>query len=243
MAHYGMLRDYRFTEDVDDIRGADLYAADGKIGTVKDVIFDHDTGDIQYLVADLGHDRRVLIDSRHVFRATTDEDSFETDLPAAEISRLPRFDEQSLESEHEWERHRGENRKLWKEREDRYRDEYKREWEEDPVMHMKDSERAITPDMGPAEGNEQPVITAADVFPRRIVDKFAQRGPMTVPSTNEAAEDVTLRPARPLSDEEDAASGIWERSERLRRFQNSMRSQMAQIRQVCAVCGINRRVA
>lgn len=243
MAHYGMLRDYAFAEDVDDIRGADLYAADGKIGTVKDVIFDHDSGDIRYLVADLGHDRRVLIDAGHVFRSTADEDSFETDLTAGEASRLPLFDDQSLEREQEWERHHGENRKVWQEREDRYREEYKRGWEEDPVMHMKGSERTITPDMGPASGNQERIVTGADLTPHRIVDKFAQAGPMTVPSSNEGHDDLTLRPTgdetihQPLPD-------TWQRSERLRSFQNSVRSRIAQVREACPVCcGATRRVA
>ena len=244
MAHYGMLRDYAFAEDVDDIRGADLYAADGKIGTVKDVIFDHENGDIRYLVADLGHDRRVLIDSGHVFRSSADEDSFETDLTSAEASRLPSFDEKTFEAEHEWERHHGENRKVWKEREDRYQEEYKRQWEEDPVMHMKGSDRMITPDLGPATGSEERIVTGADLTPRRIVDKFAQSGPMTVPSTNEGRDDLTLRPAGTASHAEQAAAGAWARSERLRGFQNSVRSQMPRLQQACGVCcGTTRRVA
>src|SRR4051812_682316 len=119
MAHFGMLRDHAFAGDVDDIRGADLYAADGKIGTVKDVVFDHDGGDIRYLVGDLGHDRLVLIDSRHVFRSIHDDDSFETDLTTAEASGLPRFDEKSLESEKDWNRHHEDHSRVWKEREDR----------------------------------------------------------------------------------------------------------------------------
>ena len=244
MAHYGMLRDYGFAEDIDDIRGADLYAADGKIGTVKDVIFDHESGDIRYLVADVGHDRRVLIDSGHVFRATADEDSFETDLNAAEVARLPRFDDKALESEHEWERHHGENRKLWKEREDRFEQEFKQKWEDDAVMHMKDSPNIITPAGDTAEGSGERVVTGADLTPRRIVDKFAQSGPMTVPSTNQGRDDLTLRPAGATSAAENAAWGTWTRSERLRGFQHSMRSQMPQLQQACGVCcGTTRRVA
>lgn len=244
MAHYGMLRDYAFAEDVDDIRGADLYAADGKIGTVKDVIFDHETGDIRYLVADLGHDRRVLVDSGHVFRSATDEDSFETDLTAAEAARLPKFDEKALESEHDWERHHGENRKVWKEREDRYEAEYKRKWEEDPVMHMKGSERMITPDIGPAEGSGERTITGADLTPRRIADKFNQMGPMTNVSTNLSGQDLTLRPAGTASHAENAAFNTWQRSDRFRNFQTSVRNRMPELRTACCFCpGGSRRVA
>ncbi len=49
MAHYGLLRDYRF-EDLgteDDIRGANIYGRDDeKLGKIDDVIFDHSTGSI-----------------------------------------------------------------------------------------------------------------------------------------------------------------------------------------------------
>jgi len=244
MAHYGMLRDYAFAEDVDDIRGSDLYAADGKIGTIKDVIFDHEAGDIRYLVADLGHDRRVLIDSGHVFRSTADDDSFETDLTAAEASRLPAFDEKSLEAEHDWERNHADNRKIWKEREENYEREYKRAWEEDPVMHMKGSERMITPDLGAAEGAGERTITGADLTPRRIADKFAQTGPITTGTTNEVARDLTLRPAGTASNAENAAFGTWARSERFRSFQSSLRQRMPELRQTCCFCpGGTRRVA
>lgn len=244
MAHYGMLRDYAFAGDIDDIRGADLYAADGKIGTVKDVIFDHDNGDIRYLVADLGHDRRVLIDSGHVFRSTADEDSFETDLTAGEASRLPRFDETALEAEHDWERHHEENRKLWKEREEAYEKEYKRAWDEDPVMHQKGSANIITPEVVPAEGSGERTISGADLTPHRIADKFNQMGPMTNVSTNLSGQDVTLRPAGTASHAEGAAFNTWTRSDRLRNFQTSVRERMPELRKTCCFCpGGARRVA
>ena len=55
MAHYGMLRDYRFGSDVDDIRGASLYGInDEKLGKIDDVIFDHSSGTIRYAVVDSG---------------------------------------------------------------------------------------------------------------------------------------------------------------------------------------------
>jgi len=241
MAHYANLRDYAFADDVDDIRGADLYAADGKIGTVKDVIFNHETGDIRYLVADMGHDRMALIDSTHVFRPATDEDAFETDLTTAEASRLPSFDERALEQEHEWAKHNEENRRVWKEREDRYEEEYKRKWDDGPVMHMKGSERIITPPDVTSEGGER-TITGADLTPHRIVDKFAQRGPMTTATTNDSTEDLTLRPAKD-EDSEQVTSGNWERSQRLRTFQTSLRDRMPELRQRCGICSSTRRVA
>jgi uncharacterized protein YrrD len=48
MAHYGTLRDHRFDDDVDDIRGASLYGMDDeKLGKIDDVIFDHGSGAIR----------------------------------------------------------------------------------------------------------------------------------------------------------------------------------------------------
>jgi uncharacterized protein YrrD len=55
MAQYGMLRDYRFTDAAEDIRGARLYGLnDEKLGKIDDVIFDHSTGSIGYVVVDTG---------------------------------------------------------------------------------------------------------------------------------------------------------------------------------------------
>jgi uncharacterized protein YrrD len=57
MSHCGRLRDYRF-EDLnteDDIRGAAVYGRnDEKLGKIDDVIFDHSTGSIKYVVVDAG---------------------------------------------------------------------------------------------------------------------------------------------------------------------------------------------
>src|SRR5919108_3379717 len=106
MAHYATLDEYHFTADVDDIRGANLYSSDNKkIGKVKDVIFDHATGEIRYLVVDIGHDRKVLVPSNHLYRSVVDEEDFETDISAAEIDRLPRLDEKMLKDEKKWRGH------------------------------------------------------------------------------------------------------------------------------------------
>jgi uncharacterized protein YrrD len=55
MAQHGMLREYRFTEASEDIRGSKLYGGnDEKLGKIDDVIFDHNTGFIRYVVVDTG---------------------------------------------------------------------------------------------------------------------------------------------------------------------------------------------
>ena len=62
MAHYGTLRDFRFSEtDVDDVRGSSVYGTDDdKLGKIDDVIFDHSTGDIRYAVIDTEMTRSEL---------------------------------------------------------------------------------------------------------------------------------------------------------------------------------------
>jgi uncharacterized protein YrrD len=55
MAHQGTLRDYRFSNAAEDIRGAKLYGLnDEKLGPIDDVIFDHSTGLIRYVLVDTG---------------------------------------------------------------------------------------------------------------------------------------------------------------------------------------------
>jgi uncharacterized protein YrrD len=55
MSHYGVLGNYRFQEAADDIRGTHLYGLqDQKLGKIEDVIFDHTTGNVRYVVVDTG---------------------------------------------------------------------------------------------------------------------------------------------------------------------------------------------
>ena len=54
MPHYGILREFNL-EDVDDVRGADVYGVnDEELGTIDDVIFDHSNGEIRYVVLKTG---------------------------------------------------------------------------------------------------------------------------------------------------------------------------------------------
>jgi hypothetical protein len=55
MAQCGILRDYRFTNAAEDIRGSKVYGLnDEKLGKIDDVIFDHASGSIRYVVVDTG---------------------------------------------------------------------------------------------------------------------------------------------------------------------------------------------
>jgi hypothetical protein len=197
MAHYGMLRDYQFTADIDDVRGAKLYGADQKeLSKVKDVIFDHDQGTIRYLVADIGKGRRVLVPADHVYRAVVNQDDFETDLTRSEAERLPAFNERTLAEEKKWREHEQEHRRAWRDHEEHLEKEFKAHWEESPVTHRKDSSHTITPDtdeMPPAAAGSDYQVLASNIFPRRLAGKFPGiSGPMTVPGS---MVNVTERPA------------------------------------------------
>ena len=55
MSHYGVLGDYRFKEVAEDIRGTTLYGVgDEKLGKIDDVILDHSSGNVKYVVDDTG---------------------------------------------------------------------------------------------------------------------------------------------------------------------------------------------
>lgn len=246
MAHYGTLRDYQFSEDVDDIRGADLYTAGGgKIGTVKDVIFDHDNGAIRYVVADLGHDRRVLIASDQLFRSITDEDSFETNLTPEQAATLPVYDEKMLESEKDWKKHEEEHRKRWHELEEKFQAEYKEKWHDAPVQHRHGSDRNITPEIpaNEAAGGGERIVTGADLTPHRIAGKFPGISPMVVPGSPNASE-PTLRPAGTTERAENAAWGNVAPGPRWSAFQEHLRGSLPELRRTCSMCpGGTRKVA
>ena len=96
-AHMGMLRDYRFSDDVDDIRGAALYGTDDdKLGKIDDVIFDHDTGTIQYAVVDTGgwlSSKKFLVpaDRIHPYAKNTEDFAIDATKALADGSfALPR---------------------------------------------------------------------------------------------------------------------------------------------------------
>ncbi len=238
MAHYAMLNEYHFSADVDDIRGANLYAAnDQKVGKVADVIFDHETGAIRYLVADLGHDRKVLVPSNHVYRSVVDEKDFDTDISAAEMGGLPRFDENLLKDDKKWREHEQEHSRAWKDQEERLVAEYKQKWHESPVQHRQGSDRDITPDeessgsgTGAAGRRE---VTAADLFPRSIAGKFPDTEPMVVPG-NPNVGDTTLRPVGETGEE--SRFGAAPPSPRWRSFEETVRHNLQSIRGQCPVC-------
>ena len=55
MSHYGLLGTHPLIEATEDVRGAALYGqGDEKLGKIDDVIFDHSSGNVMYVVVDTG---------------------------------------------------------------------------------------------------------------------------------------------------------------------------------------------
>jgi sporulation protein YlmC with PRC-barrel domain len=227
MAHYGSLGEQPVSDDVHDVRGTTVRGRDGeKLGNVEDVIFDHDTMEIRYLVVDGGGRLEAgifLLPADSISADKTDDDGLVAGVTKEEIASAPRFDNKSLRSEDEWKK---------------YEQAFKKYWEEDPVMHLKGSDRIITPpdavppraaSTSPAGGvSEETPINAADLFPKRISDVFSDPAP--------GSGKVTLRPSS-VARAEEAASGVsllkprwWES------FENYLRLNKNDIQSGCLQC-------
>ena len=161
MAHYGALRDYRFSGDVDDIRGANLYGRDDdKLGTIKDVIFDHATGTIQYAVVDTGgwlNTKEFLVPADSIHSYDKDDDDFAIDATKQQIEALPKYDDDSVKNDTQW---------------NEYDRKYREAWGSGPVLHKEGSTHTITP-----EASELPAGTGSGIddeayTPERLAGKF-----------------------------------------------------------------------
>ena len=134
MANYGMLRNYRFTDAAEDIRGSKLYGLDDeKLGKIDDVIFDHSEGSIRYVVVDTGgwlSTKKFIVPADRLRPSTEHDDAFAVDLTKAQVENFPPYKETDLESDEQWSDYEG---------------KYRSKWEADPVMHRKETDRNITP--------------------------------------------------------------------------------------------------
>jgi hypothetical protein len=170
MTHFGTLRDFRFTnvdEVTDDIRGANVYGLDDKkLGKIDDVIFDHATGSIRYVVVDTGgwlSSKKFIVPPYQLSQSTQHEDDFQVHLTREQIESFPPYNEADVESDERWNDYEG---------------RYRSQWEEKPVMHRVATDRNITPttkqqiDAGSgtlagAESDSDDDATASDVTPMR----------------------------------------------------------------------------
>jgi len=151
MAQCGMLRDYRFTDAAEDIRGSKLYGLnDEKLGKIDDVIFDHSSGTIRYVVVDTGgwlSTKKFIVPAERLRASAEHKDDFAADLSKQQIESFPPYDEKNLESDEQWADYEG---------------RYRSKWEAKPVMHRAETDRNITPTTQQMSGNSPSERAAAD---------------------------------------------------------------------------------
>ncbi|HEV7218463.1 MAG: PRC-barrel domain-containing protein [Terriglobales bacterium] len=149
MAHYGTLRDNSLldsqTENADDIRGATVYGGGDKtLGKIDDVIFDHATGNIHYVVIDTGgwlSSKKFIVPPQQLRSSAAHKDDFEINLTKDQIQKFPPYDDSAVESEGKW-----------RDYESRYQDS----WVGGAVQHQEGSDHNVTPtatEMPPEPGS------------------------------------------------------------------------------------------
>jgi len=157
MANYGMLRNYRFTDAAEDIRGSKLYGLDDeKLGKIDDVIFDHSDGAIRYVVVDTGgwlSTKKFIVPADRLRPSTEHDDAFAVDLTKAQVENFPPYKETDLESDEQWSDYEG---------------NYRSKWEADPVMHRKETDRNITPTTQQMPGNSPSTMAAGSADVRTV---------------------------------------------------------------------------
>ncbi len=136
MSHYGLLRDYRFEDlnTTDDIRGAAIYGRnDEKLGKIDDVIFDHSTGSIKYVVVDTGgwfSTKKFLVPPHRLHASAEHDGDFAVNVDKQQIETFPPYNESDLHSDEKWKD---------------YEKKFDRAWHAGPVQHREGSDRDITP--------------------------------------------------------------------------------------------------
>jgi sporulation protein YlmC with PRC-barrel domain len=182
MAHVGTLRDFRFQDDIDDIRGSNIYNRnDDKLGSIDDIIFNHASGDIEYLVVDTGgwlSSHKFLIPADRV-TATDDNDRYFVDLTKDQIERFPEYNEKLHENDAEW---------------NDYENRYEESWTTTGgILHKEGSQNILTQDADEMEPVSSEV--RSDVTPTRIAPKFTDTAP--------TSDKTRLRPEGTASRAED----------------------------------------
>ncbi len=137
MAHFGTLQNYRFSDPQaasEDIRGAKVYGRnDEKLGKIDDVIFDHASGDIRYVVIDTGgwlSSKKFLVPPQQLRQTAKHSGDFAVDLDKKQIESFPPYEQSDVKSEEHWRD---------------YENRYQAAWVGGPVQHRKGSDHDITP--------------------------------------------------------------------------------------------------
>lgn len=223
MAHYGILGTTSLVESADDIRGSHLYGVnDEKLGKIDDVIFDHSTGDIQYVVVDTGwlKSKKFIVPARGLRASQKHKDDFEANLSKEQVESFPPYKESDLESESKWNDYEG---------------RYRAKWVSDPVMHRAETDRIVTPTTYQAEGNYSSERAEAEAHGQPIPVRSSSRRGASEADIN-AAETTTERAVAAGSDSvviDASAVGIGGRWDT---FQSRLRERRKQAVASCQTC-------
>jgi hypothetical protein len=225
MPHFGTLRVHNYsTAEGQDIRGANVYGLDDdKLGKIDDVIFDHTSGHITYIVIDTGGwltTKKFLVPANQLGESAKHDGDYVVDLTKKQVEKFPAYSEGDLESEENW---------------GLYEDRYRSAWSEGAVLHQKDSDRTVTPQPGEVIDRGVPVSESeqdqtADLEAAGPADDrvFPVAGNTVSPNPNSGAvgsrylsfEEQLQRRRGELTSECDTCSKVpakAERPERLRR--------------------------
>src|SRR5882724_2074073 len=204
MPHYGILRDHKVMEDVDDLRGADVYGVnDEKLGTIDDVIFDHSSGDIRYIVLKTGgllSRKKVMVPANRVEPYGNHDDKFYAELDKERMEMLPEFREETMKAQGDW---------------STYEKDYEKRWNDSAVMYNKNTGRIITApheeEVGPAIGSR-----SAPASGRRLDLKPEKMGKEDdLLGVASGTGKTTLRPKKPsIGGKEDVEMMLRDRERR-----------------------------
>jgi sporulation protein YlmC with PRC-barrel domain len=227
MTHNASVGTQVVPEDIRDIRGTSIRGADdSRLGDVSDVIVDHETMQIRYLVVDSQgwlDSQTFLLPAERIAGDKKDDANLAANVTREQIEHAPRYDNEAAKSGTEWRK---------------YQLAFQKYWDEEPVMHLKGSDRIITlPEetpstqgnsAGPTSQPEDRELNAADLFPERMTPVFSDPAP--------GSGKVTLRP-KSAARAEEAASGVsllkphwWES------FENYLRLNKDDIQAKCPQC-------
>jgi hypothetical protein len=228
MAHYGTLRNISIGNAAEDIRGSHLYGLnDEKLGKIDDVIFDHSTGNIRYVVVDTGgwlSSKKFLVPAENLRASAKHENDFEADLDKRQIETFPPYNESDLESDSKWAGYEG---------------RYRSKWVADPVMHRAETDRNITPTTLQASGNPGSEQAAAEAHGWDTGSKppvSARTGSARTGRDNMASSVVTDRAVPAGTDSvviSNSAVGIGGRWDT---FQSRLRERRKEAVAACSTC-------
>jgi hypothetical protein len=211
MAHLGILGEYRFSESEEagaDIRGASVYGLnDEKLGKIDDVIFDHASADIRYVVIDTGgwlSSRKFVVPSDRLRMSARHDDEFEVDLDKAHVEKFPPYNEEDIESSRRWADYEG---------------RYRSRWASGPVMHREATDRNITPTA--AQMTEKKGTTAT-ISGRLSPSETAEINSRIIPATH---DEVQI---------ESGPNGI---GSRWSDFSERLRARRKEVVTACVACG------